>query len=213
MPRGWSFEYGDLRMREEWLKEYIEQKKRKAKAIRENANLGKRFESRTFETFDESVQQMPYEICKRYAVNFPKNKGKDINSIVLQGDCGTGKTHLVAAITNYVIDEFGVSCLFDTWSNHLVKIKNEFNGKAEYIEALCSIPLLVIDDYGQEKRTEWSDEMLYKVVNSRYERLLPILMTTNIPDLKNGVKSQILSRLVEMSAVVKMTGTDWRMKK
>ena len=204
-------EYRELRGREEWLKESIKKRDITAKKIRNQSNLGIRFKKRTFDTFEQDKQPRAFKVCKWYADNFLEVRSKDKNSIVLMGSCGTGKTHLVASITNSVIDSFGIQVCFATWSEHLERLKAEYNTKkSDYLEIMKNVELLVIDDYGQEKRSEWTDEILFSVVNARYEKCLPILMTTNLNNLTGRMRESVQSRLLEMAAIERVDGKDYR---
>lgn len=211
MSTGLRIEFRELRGREVWLQEAIKKRNYNAKKIRDKSNLGERFSRRNFDTFDESKQPRPYKVCKAYAEHFQTVRSADKNSLILMGNCGTGKTHLVASITNYVIENFGVMVLFATWSDHLEKIKSEFkSSKNEYLDKMRSIDLLVIDDFGQEKRTEWTDEILFSVVNARYERCLPMLMTTNLMSLNGHMRDSVQSRLLEVAVEEVVKGEDYR---
>ena len=72
--------------------------------------------------------------------------------------------------------------------------------------------LLVIDDVGAEKASEWTQERLYSVIDHRYANCLPLIVTSNLPPAKLAEQTgdRAASRLAEMCKVVAMTGTDRR---
>lgn len=195
----------------EWLEGAIRKEKQKATDLKESVNLGERFNVRTFENFNAEAQPKAYGICKRYADRFFDIKDGEKNSLVLIGNCGTGKTHLVASITNQLVDN-GIPVLFGTFAEHLDRIKAEFGSNGTYLEKMKSATLLVVDDYGKERNGEWNKEVWYTVLNARYERKLPTIITTNLSALEfaeyNG--NAVQSRLAEMSVIVKVEGKDWR---
>lgn len=204
-----KLEISDLKTELAWLEDAVERKKQQAIRLRASSNLGKRFQTRTFENYEGDDRA--YQIAHDYAVNFDTIKDADKNSILFWGEYGVGKTHLAAAITNYVIDK-GVPALFNTWSSHLGSIKQDFNNG--YKNSMSNIPLLVIDDFGKEKQTDWSREVLFDVINARYERMLPTIITTNLDSkgLNEHMDRAIQSRLIEMCRFVKMEGKDRRNK-
>ena len=73
----------------------------------------------------------------------------------------------------------------------------------------------MIDDLGKEKQTEWSNSILYQVINRRYENFLPVIITTNetMGDLERNIGQATLSRLIEMCDGVRMDGKDYRREK
>ena len=78
-----------------------------------------------------------------------------------------------------------------------------FEGRNEYIERLCRFPLLIIDDLGTERGTEYALEHVYNVIDSRYRSGKPLILTANIsPDVLNNppdiAHARIFSRLLEM---------------
>ena len=70
--------------------------------------------------------------------------------------------------------------------------------------------LLVIDDIGAEKASEWTAERLYTIIDHRYANCLPLIVTSNLPPSKLAEQTgeRSASRLAEMCEVVAMTGTD-----
>lgn len=201
----------ELRAEIEWLEDAIRRRNAKAERTRNVALVGDRFRNRTFENFDESAQPKAYGICKRYAENFDNLRGAEKNSLVLIGNCGTGKTHLVASITNVLIDR-GIKVLYGTYTDHLNKIKAEFGTNGNYLEQMQTAPLLVVDDYGKEKEGAWTDEIWFSVINARYERMLPTIITSNLSPVEFGESNgnAVQSRLSEMAMIMRVEGKDWR---
>ena len=149
-----------------------------------------------------------WEIAENFAKNFPNN-GRGVFFI---GGVGRGKTHLSGAIAKYVIENYHVPVIFRSYSEMLAKIKQNFEGDGREVDRLCDTPLLIIDDLGQEKWTEWNHEVLFRIVNSRYESNSPIVVTSNmsVMELKDNVGEAVFSRLYEMTDKVKMNGKDHR---
>lgn len=185
-----------------------------AQRVKEASNLGERFSDRTFGNFIANRDQKAFEVCRDYANN-DNLFGMKKNSLIITGGVGTGKTHLAAAISNLLIDH-NIPVLFGTFADHLENIRSEFDhtGQKKHLSMMKNTPMLVIDDLGKEKQTDWTQEILFGVVNYRYEHLLPIVVTTNLEfsELGNYVGSAVFSRLYEMSGVVTMSGSNFRMK-
>ena len=183
-----------------------------AQRLKEASNLGERFSNRTFGNFDPRRDKQAFDACRSYANNELVFRSKK-NSLLLFGGVGSGKTHLAAAIANTFIDR-SIPVLFATFSNHLNEIREEFDhtGQKQYLSMMKNTPVLVIDDLGKEKKTEWTQQILYDVVNYRYEHLLPIIITSNFgtDDFANYVGEAVWSRLYEMSGAVTTAGKDYR---
>lgn len=183
----------------------------KAKRLREASNLGARFARRTFETFERERDPEAYDKCLHYLEHY---KDDERNCLLLVGGYGTGKTHLAASIANRLMDN-GVPVLYDTFGRHLNKLRAEFNGgQSVYLGQMESIDMLILDDAGKEKVSEWSRSVMFDVINYRYEHLLPIIITTNLTGnaLADYLGGAIWSRIVSMSTGVAMKGGDYRQK-
>jgi len=76
----------------------------------------------------------------------------------------------------------------------------------------CS--LLIIDDFGTNRTTGWTDEILYSIVNFRYENKLPLIITTNlsIDKFKESNDERLMSRIFEMCKGIKFSGPDYRLE-
>ena len=208
----------DLIDRKEKMK-YIDEEllnyKKYAEKLINASNLGRRFTSRTFENFDKAYAESQYKVALRYAENFRNNEGE---GLIFTGEVGTGKTHLAAAIANYVIAEYALPVRFGCFADILDGIRNSFSGDQisgiEIEKELYEVPLLIIDDLGKERQTQFAEEMLFKVVNHRYEAELPLIITSNydLEELSDRLDYSTFSRLAEMCRGVKMTGSDYRLR-
>ena len=90
-----------------------------------------------------------------------------------------------------------------------------FEGRNEYISRLCRYPLLILDDFGMERGTEYGLEQVFNVIDSRYRSGKPLIVTTNLTldDLRNPedtAHSRIYDRLLSMCVPVRFTGENFR---
>jgi DNA replication protein DnaC len=192
-----------------WLEDVADRKRKQAERIRKDSNLGTRFQRRTFQTFERERDPTAYDTCTDYVKTYTKSER---NSLLLIGGVGTGKTHLMASIANQLLDN-GIPVLFDTFDGHLHKLKAEFNGDGKgYLRKMQSIDMLMMDDVGKEKQTDWSRSIMFDIVNYRYEHILPIVITTNLTtkQLADYFGDAVWSRLCEMCRGAQMSGTDYR---
>ena len=93
-------------------------------------------------------------------------------------------------------------------------------GYYEIIKLYCECDLLIIDDLGKEKLSEWVLEKLFQIVNTRYENMLPIIITTNYSENEiikrlsfnnDGIAAEsLVSRLNEVCLEVNMNFSDYR---
>lgn len=179
-----------------------------ANKLLEESRLGRRFKERTFETFNSDTFHDAFSKAYRYAETFGDNDGE---GIMFLGSVGTGKTHLAAAIANYVISEYGVPVRFIT-AIELFSTLRDFENKKNAIEEIKDVPLLIIDDLGKEKITEWNREKLFEIINYRYENYLPVIITTNedANEVEKNIGEAAHSRVCEMCKGIAMEGKDYR---
>lgn len=153
---------------------------------------------------------------QRYVDNFRQFKD-DGRGILLYGSVGTGKTFLAACTANALIDK-GMPVLMTSVSYIANKLMGMFEGKNEYIESLNTYPLLVLDDLGAERNTEYMNEVVYTIINARYKAKLPLVVTTNLTteQLKaptDVTMARTYSRVLEMCFPIKVEGVDIRREK
>ncbi len=133
--------------------------------------------------------------------------------LVLQGPYGCGKTHLAAAVANFVVD-IGIPTLFLTVPDLLDSLRFSYNDPAatfeERFENIRRVPLLIMDDFGTENATPWAQEKLFQILNYRYINSLPLLITTNLS--LSQLEGRISSRLQDPELVtrVQILAPDYR---
>lgn len=199
----------------------IQKRLEEPERLLEASNLGERFKGRTFASFDAKRDREAFDACSKYA-NAEKLLELQRNSLLIAGGYGSGKTHLAAAVTNALIDR-GIQVLFGTAIEHFDKIRNDFEntGINRYLASMKSANVLVIDDLGKEKKSDWTTQVLFDVVNYRYEHKLPIIITTNLVSedgedfsaLTNHVGGAVYSRICEMCNIVVTKSGDYRQGK
>ena len=153
------------------------------------------------------------KIAKNYVKHF-KDFKKVGKGLMLYGNVGTGKTFIAACIANELIDEC-IPCIVTNFSRIVNQLSGTWEGKQEYIDSLNSYSLLVIDDFAMERNTEYVNEIVYNVIDSRYRAGLPLIVTTNLSmgQFKNPEdinKQRIYSRINEMCYAVQVSGSDRR---
>jgi DNA replication protein DnaC len=146
----------------------------------------------------------------------PKRQG-----LYLSGNTGSGKTHLACAILNELILKYQLDCRYVKINKDFLEIlrasyqrESDFYGQARDIETeLADIEVLLIDDFGTQKETEWSISKLYDLIDYRYEREKLTLITSNQALIELKEKSERLySRLCEMTQEVHIDCPDYRVK-
>ena len=102
--------------------------------------------------------------------------------LIIYGGVGTGKTYITCSIVNAIIEKYLYECKVMNFSQILNELQNGgFNlNRNEYIDSLTRKTLLVIDDFGIERDTEYALEQIYNVINARYQKQNPTIITTNM---------------------------------
>ena len=139
--------------------------------------------------------------------------------LLLMGTCGTGKTHLaVAALIEIINSGKPGRVLFSNFQDLIQEIQASFDSdevpsKSELLRPLLDADLLVLDELGAQKPTQFVQDILYYVINTRYNNELTTIFTTNYFDrpgeakeetLENRVGSRLRSRLSEMTEPIEL---------
>lgn len=161
-------------------------------------------------SLDDGQSPGPMGVLQRYAEQwdemFSQNQG-----LLLWGGVGTGKSFGAACIANALIERS-----IPVYMTNLARVLNDLTNfqsvdRNQYIADLMKYPLLILDDFGMERKTEFANEQVFNVIDERYRSGKPLIVTTNIPlvSLKNPdslEKSRIYDRLSEMCVPVEFGG-------
>lgn len=169
----------------------------------------------TFAKSDHTDQKNE-NIARRYVANFDAMRSQG-TGLLLCGSVGTGKSFLAAAIANELINQ-GTPCLMTNFSRIISRVSEKFGGDQKYLDDLNRFDLLIIDDLGSERDTEFTWEKVMNVVDARYRAGLPLIITTNLTlkdlaDPSDIRRQRVFSRLKEMCVFLEVNGSDRRNKK
>jgi DNA replication protein DnaC len=149
---------------------------------------------------------------------------RDAGTLVLCGSIGTGKTYQAFGALRRIAETGPArfEMIATTAPDLYARLRpggSERGGEAE-LKRHSRIQLLLLDDLGTEKPSEWVEETNYRIFNERYNACLPLIITTNLlvrgpeggrtPDLAGRLGERLASRLAETAHVVTLTGADLR---
>ncbi len=165
----------------------------------------------TFENDNGKCPQI--EKAHFYVEHWETMRSENIGYL-LWGNVGTGKSYFAGCVANALMEQEIPVCM----TNFATILNNLFYGaenRNEYVLKLCAYPLLIIDDFGMERGTEYGLEQVYNVIDSRYISKKPLIATTNLTpeQLRNPEDvphARIYGRLLEMCVPVRFTGGDFR---
>ena len=162
---------------------------------------------------DDGANQKVMSVARNYVDNFQQMK-ENGKGLLLFGDVGTGKSFAAACIANALIDK-GYPVLMTNFARIANTVQGMFDGRQEYYDSFNKYPLLILDDLSAERKTEYMQEIVYNVIDSRYRARLPLIVTTNLTgdELKHPAEvtnQRTFSRLFEMCIPLEVKGADRR---
>lgn len=190
----------------------------RVKAEKEKAQYEERrhkcFTSPLLETYriENADDTKSSRYIKEYISKWQEAKEKNIG-LLLWGGVGTGKSFLAACIANAVIDA-GDSARMMTFGEAILNVQSAAD-KQGYITDLCNKALLILDDLGAERDTSFGTDIVYTLIDKRYQTGKPLIVTTNIPypemkQIKDAGKSRLYDRILARCAPVKIDGDSRR---
>ncbi|HWQ29472.1 MAG TPA: ATP-binding protein [Negativicutes bacterium] len=183
--------------------------------ILESSGVSEAFQKKIFENFNcrrDPILVKAKKSAVDYAENFDGIRTTKHNSIAFVGQVGAGKTHLAAAISNYLMQS-GVGVLYANYRDIITYLKQNLMDEENYqreINKYKRAAVLFIDDLFKGKR-EKDDNIIYEIVNHRYFAGLPMIITTEFDfDKWIDFDEAIGSRLTEIceGRVVNLEGAD-----
>jgi DNA replication protein DnaC len=162
-------------------------------------------------------------IAREYALNLTDTYPAVERGLLFSGSVGLGKTHLAVSVLKGLIDR-GFSGLFYDFTSLLKEIQDSYNpnthaSELSILAPVMSSEVLVLDELGSSKPTEWVLDTMAHIINTRYNNEKLTIFTTNYPDIRPADNKEILedrigirlrSRIYEMCRTVSMIGDDHR---
>lgn len=170
------------------------QKKRRIRELRIKGIIDSLYREHTFGV-DDSPASTGSLIARQYVRNWEKMKDKGIG-LALYGAIGTGKSFYAACIANALIDQ-GVAVQMTSFARILAQAM-DLADKNKWQRHLRTVPLLIIDDVGTERQTDYALEIVYSVVDDRVKSGKPLIITTNLSQAEmKSVDNLVLKRVYD----------------
>lgn len=152
-------------------------------------------------------------ICERYVAKFPEMLQKN-QGLLLWGDVGTGKSFAAAAIANALLEQV-VPVVMVSFVEILKRIESKAMTQDQIVSLINTANLVVFDDLGAERDSDYALEKVYGIVDARYRKQLPMIVTTNLPmEQMKGEEDiryrRIYDRIFENCYPMQFTGPSWR---
>lgn len=197
--------------------EKLREKQIEQDRLRKNCFISKNQIAYTFENADEDTDKEIIKKTKNYVKHFEEMR-KDNVGLLLYGNVGSGKTYIACSIANAVITEYSYNVKMRNFAQILNDLqKGGFTlDRNEYIEQITNPALLILDDFGIERNTEYALEQIYNVINARYLKARPTIITTNLnfkdieQEQEDIMLGRIYSRIIEMCLPLRVIGLDRR---
>ena len=183
-------------------------------ALKKQSLMDDRLADANFENFQQTKQNSRHlRLCRRYAECFNEMMEKN-QGLLFYGGVGTGKTYAAACIANYLLSRRR-SVVMTSFVKLLESMMNFKEDDSVLISRLNRAKLLIIDDLGAERSTDFALEKVYDIVDSRYRAKLPVILTTNLSmdELMQATDiryTRIYDRIFEMCYPLEFVGRSWR---
>ncbi len=161
-------------------------------------------------TFENDLGYNPnqIEMAKQYVQNWEEFL-ESASGLLLWGNVGTGKSFIAGCIANALLDK-GVPVIMTNFARLLNKLTDMYSGdRNAYIDSFNRYPLMIIDDLGIERNSEFAREQVFSVIDSRYRSQLPMIVTTNLSLKKlkypeDMARARIYDRVLERCMPVRV---------
>lgn len=175
-----------------------------------NMLFPKRFANSTFSNYENTHES--HSLLKSSLIE----SAKKIESAILVGATGTGKTHLAVAYARVLM-----CSIFDLKESipsftliTMIELLSSIIEKTKTMDDYKKVEILILDDLGREKKGDWSDNKIFELINYRYLQMLPTIITTNFKskELAEKIEQVNVSRIHQMCNAFAVEGEDYRKK-
>lgn len=199
------------RYEEEERQAQEKERMRIAEKLRRNCFINSDLFSWTFANDDGKDERMS-KAARAYVENFAKMSA-DGKGLLFYGRTGRGKSFITGCIANALMDN-GTSCHMTNFARIEKSLAGRFD-KQEQLDSLLRYRLLCLDDFGAERDTTYMQEIVFTIVDARYQAKLPMVITTNLTldelkNPKNITEERIFKRVLERCFPIEATGPDRR---
>jgi DNA replication protein DnaC len=203
------------------------------------ANIPRRYEHCRLENYDTDLpyshrsQGVALLTARKFIEGYPLETGG--RGLLLTGSIGVGKTHLAVGILQALVAERGATGLFYDYRDLLKQVQNSYNAQVretelEVLKPVFEAEVLVLDELGASKPTDWVWDTVAHILNTRYNDRRTTIITTNYANsgplgtesgprgamreetLGDRIGERMRSRLQEMCVLVEIQGEDFRQK-
>ncbi len=167
----------------------------------------------TFEN-DLGYNQEQMKKAKQFVKNWDTFRSKSMG-LLFWGNVGTGKSYIAGCIANALLDK-GVPVMMTNFARLLNKLTDMYSGdRNAYIDSFNAYPLLIIDDLGIERNSEFAREQVFHIIDSRYRSQLPMIVTTNLTvkelkDPEDLARARIYDRVLERCVPIRVNDQNVR---
>jgi DNA replication protein DnaC len=210
---------------------------RRAERMLGRAHIPRRYEHCSLESYETNFPSSNRTLgaahlrARKFVESYPLETAG--TGLLLTGSIGVGKTHLAVGILQALVSERGATGLFFDYRDLLKQVQNSYNSQVretelEILRPVFEAEVLVLDELGASKPTEWVWDTVAHILNTRYNDRRTTIITTNYANgaplstvtdgrvreetLGDRIGERMRSRLQEMCVVVEMQGEDFRQK-
>jgi DNA replication protein DnaC len=188
---------------------------KKADRVQRASSLTTEMDTMTFASYDRGWDADAYQAAWTFAEEIAA--ATTLPFLAFSGQYGSGKTHLLAAIAQHLLGK-GRQPLFVVVPKLLDWLRAGFTPEKEGLAyeqrfaGICDADVLLLDDLGAEQHTPWAQEKLFQLINHRYARRLPTVISTNwlLADLDGRIADRLLD--VAVCAVVYTVDRSYRQR-
>lgn len=184
--------------------------------LRSISLMDDRMKESRFGTFEETKYNAKnLKLCRRYVDKFDQMMENN-QGLLFWGDVGTGKSFAAACIANALLDKVH-SVVMTSFVKLIAAMDADRSISEQLINQLNAADLVIFDDLGSERSTDTALEKVYNIIDSRYRRKRPMIVTTNVTmdQMKEEADiryRRIYDRLFEGCYPMQFVGPSWRKK-